>query len=97
MCTTSCMCMILPFTCSFVARFPVSNMSTKYKSADHRIFLWHEKMLEKVMIQRMDLIQNTTNDDELYLAADLPYVRWIQDATPLFEIRKSTERLLWHQ
>ena len=40
----------------------------------HRVFLWQEQMMEKVMVQRMDLIQNTTNDDNIYLAADLPYV-----------------------
>ena len=54
-------------------------------------------MLEKVMVQRMDLIQNTTTYEQLYLAADLPYVKWIQEATPLKAIRAQTERLLWHQ
>ena len=54
-------------------------------------------MLDKVMVQRMDLIQNTTSDDQLYLAADLPYVEWIQRATPLKAICAQTERLLWHQ
>ena len=54
-------------------------------------------MLEKVMVQRMDLIQNTENDDDLYLAANLPYVKWIQDATPLNAIRAQTEQPLWHK
>ena len=54
-------------------------------------------MLAKVMTQRMDLIQNTKTNDNLYLGADLPYVRWIQKATPLKALRASTERMLWHQ
>ena len=49
----------------------------------HRVFVWQEKMLSKVRIQRMDLIQNTRTDDDLYLATNLPYVQWIQKATPL--------------
>ena len=67
------------------------------RAHNHRVFLWQEQMLEKVMIQRMGLIQNTNNDEDLYLAANLPYVRWIQDATPLNYIRAQTEQLLWHQ
>ena len=63
----------------------------------HRVFLWQEKMLEKVMTQGMDLNQNTSTNDDLYLAADLPYVRWIQDATPIKALRTSTERMVWHQ
>ena len=66
-------------------------------AAHHRVFLWEEKMLAKVMTQRMDLIQNTTTDDDLYLATDLPYVRYIQEATPIKALRASTERMLWHQ
>ena len=54
-------------------------------------------MLAKVMLQREELIKITTTDDDLYLAADLPYNKWIQDATPILAIRASTERMLWHQ
>ena len=46
-------------------------------ATNHRVFLYQEKLLSKVMIQRMELIQNTNTDDDLYLATDLPYVRWI--------------------
>ena len=51
-------------------------------------------MLAKVMLQREQLIENTTTDDDLYLAADLPYNKWIQDATPILAIRASIERML---
>ena len=54
-------------------------------------------MLAKVTIQRDKLIENTTTGDDLYLAADIPYVKWIQDATPIKAICASTERMLWHQ
>ena len=54
-------------------------------------------MLAKVMIQRDKLIENSTTDDDLYFAANLPYVKWIQDATQIRAICASTERILWHQ
>ena len=45
----------------------------------------------------MELIQNKTNDADLYLTTDLPYVCWIQNTTPLNALCVSTKQLLWHQ
>ena len=44
-------------------------------AVNHRVFLWQEQMLANVMLQREELIENTTADDDLYLAANLPYTK----------------------
>ena len=66
---------------------PIDWMHNSEKDVDlaahQQVLLWQEKMLAKVMTQRMDLIQNTTTNDNLSLVVDFSYVRWIQDATPI--------------